>query len=182
MERLERDSILLKLIETLRIKGSWCGETHVQKTVYFLQNLLSVPLNFDYVLYKHGPYSFDLSDALEQMRADGFLDLDFRPYPYGPSLKPDANSEFLRKNFAEIQAKYEQPILFLAEKLAAKNVAQLEQISTAMYVSIEDKDCADIDDRAKRITALKPHIPLETAKIAVNEFDKIRCDTGQVAA
>ena len=56
MERLQRASILLRLNEELRKSGSWAGETHMQKATFFLQELLAVPLGFDFVLYKHGPF------------------------------------------------------------------------------------------------------------------------------
>jgi hypothetical protein len=62
MERLQRASILLTLNEELRRAGSWAGETHMQKATYFLQELTRIPLEFDFVLYKHGPFSFDLRD------------------------------------------------------------------------------------------------------------------------
>jgi uncharacterized protein YwgA len=60
MDRLRRAAILTRLIEQLRNGGSWCGETHVQKATFFLQELLNVPLSLDFILYKHGPFSFDL--------------------------------------------------------------------------------------------------------------------------
>ena len=44
MERLPRSAILLTLVEELHAHGSWCGETHVQKCVYFAQELFKVPL------------------------------------------------------------------------------------------------------------------------------------------
>lgn len=76
MKRLQRDAVILSLIENLRAKGSWCGETHIQKATYFVQELLRVPLEFEFVLYKHGPYSFDLSDELTaqcgQMRSSNY--------------------------------------------------------------------------------------------------------------
>ena len=60
MERLQRAAILTELMDRLRADGSWCGETHVQKATYFLQEVLGVQTGFEYILYKHGPYSFDL--------------------------------------------------------------------------------------------------------------------------
>ena len=30
---MQRDAILLSLINEMRAKGSWCGETHIQKSV-----------------------------------------------------------------------------------------------------------------------------------------------------
>ena len=47
MNRLERATILVTLIEKLSMEGSWCGETHVQKATYFLQELMGVPLGFN---------------------------------------------------------------------------------------------------------------------------------------
>jgi len=39
------------------------------------------------VLYKHGPFSFDLSDELASMRADALLEWEIKPEPYGNALK-----------------------------------------------------------------------------------------------
>lgn len=78
MKKLQRDAILLSLINEMKAKGSWCGETHIQKATYFLQELLGVPLNFEFILYKHGPYSFDLGDEVTAMRADSLLEYQTR--------------------------------------------------------------------------------------------------------
>ena len=59
MDRLRRAAILTQLVGNLRREGSWCGETHVQKATFFLQELMEVPLGFNFVLNKHGPFSFD---------------------------------------------------------------------------------------------------------------------------
>jgi hypothetical protein len=49
------------IIKELADAGSWCGETHIQKTAYVAKELLGVPIAASFILYKHGPYSFDLS-------------------------------------------------------------------------------------------------------------------------
>src|ERR1700679_4231265 len=87
MNRLQRAAVLLTLLAALKQRGSWCGETHLQKSVYFLQELLGVDLGFPFVLYRHGPYSFEISDDLTALRADLLLNLKLR-LPYGPSLEP----------------------------------------------------------------------------------------------
>src|SRR5262249_25119884 len=78
MERLQRATVLLALIEELRDGGSWGGETHLQKAVYLLQELFQVPLGFDFVLYRHGPYSFDLADEVTALQADQLLATQLR--------------------------------------------------------------------------------------------------------
>src|ERR1017187_6331592 len=98
MNRLQKYSVLLALNEELRSAGSWTGETHMQKATYFLQHLMGVPLGFDFILYKHGPFSFDLRDELTAMRAEGFLRLEPQ-HPYGPTLVTEEKSELLKHAF-----------------------------------------------------------------------------------
>ena len=64
MTRLQRVAVLTKLTEKLHESGSWCGETHLQKAAYFLQELFNVLLVYEFILYKHGPFSFALRDEL----------------------------------------------------------------------------------------------------------------------
>ncbi len=48
-------AIVLYTMQSLKGEGSWCGETHVQKTLFLCQKLMGVPSNFKFILYKHGP-------------------------------------------------------------------------------------------------------------------------------
>ena len=69
MNRLQRAAVVVSLVKALEKNGSWCGDTHVQKGTFILQELLHVPLEFAFSLYKYGPYSFDLNDELAAFRA-----------------------------------------------------------------------------------------------------------------
>jgi uncharacterized protein YwgA len=80
----------------LKERDSWCGETHIQKAVYFLQELLQVRLGFEFIMYKHGPYSFELTDELTTLRANRLLRLIPRE-GYGPSIVVNEESHYLHK-------------------------------------------------------------------------------------
>ena len=84
MERLQKAAILTELADQLRREGSWCGHTHMQKATYFLQDLLEVPTGYEFILYKHGPYSFDLSEEMTTLRADYLIEFDHKSPGYGP--------------------------------------------------------------------------------------------------
>ncbi len=64
MNQHENAAVVVELVEQLGRRNSWCGATHLQKTAYFLRELTSVPLDFDFVLYKHGPFSFDVQSEI----------------------------------------------------------------------------------------------------------------------
>ncbi len=172
MDRLRRAAVLTRLIKELRDQGSWCGETHVQKAAYFLRQLMKVPLDLDFILYKHGPFSFDLRDELTALRADGLIGLEPQ-WPYGPQIVLTDRSEYIQGLFRDTLKKYAGCISFVAKKLGGKDVSELERLATALFVSGHAQADASIEERAEEITRLKPHISLETAMNAVKDVDRI---------
>jgi hypothetical protein len=173
MERLKRSAVILSLIENLHKEGSWCGETHVQKAAYFLQELLHVPTGFEFILYKHGPYSFDLSDELVAMRGINILQMELRP-PYGPSILPGPRSSQLKGLFPKTLESHMARIRFVARELARYGVADLERIATATYVTLNDRLDDSEASQASRIHELKPHISLEAAHRSLSTGLQIR--------
>ena len=135
MDRLPQAAIVTKLAELLRHYGSWCGETHIQKAMYLLQELLEVPTGFDFILYKHGPYSFDLGDELTSLRADGLLAPEPQTVPYGPRFAATPVAGCLHASFPKTLAKYADSIEFVAKALGGKRVDELERVATALYVT-----------------------------------------------
>ena len=168
MNDLQLFRIILTVSEKLRQRGSWTGETHIQKVGYFLQDLLGVPLNAEYILYKHGPYSFDLRRTLAAMRAYQYVEWQPNPYPYGPTLVEGSLAGTL-KRFTKKPAENQDRIAFAAESLGPKRVSELERLGTALYVTLTE-DVASAE-RAARICQLKPHVTPVEAQIAVMELD-----------
>jgi uncharacterized protein YwgA len=171
MKPLQRATVLLTLLDRLRAHGSWCGETHLQKSTFFLQELLRVPLDFNFIFYKHGPYSFDLADEVTALRADQLLTLQLRD-PYGPSLLPSAGAESVMSRFPVTRQRYQEAIEFVASHFGRKNVADLEQLATALYVTLDEKErMPSIEERARRVHALKKHVSMEEARAALLAVD-----------
>jgi hypothetical protein len=171
VNRLKQFAILLDMTDKLRRRGSWCGETHLQKATYFLQELLRVPTEFSFVLYKHGPFSFDLRDVLTAMRADRLLDLQPKG-PYGPSLVPTQQGIELKNLYPKTLHEYGTRIEFVADHLADKNASDLEKLATALFVTLENEG-GSVEERAEEISDLKPHIDPESAEAAVIEVEAI---------
>lgn len=173
MTRNKRTALVAELAARLKRLGSWCGETHVQKATYVCQELLQVRTGFDFVLYKHGPFSFDLRDTLTQMRSEGVLELEYRPYPYGPSLNvPDSQLQNIEKRFPLTLRRFGRRLEFVAQQLAPYKVSQLEQLATALYVTRELPG-ASLGIRWTRLRALKPHVSSEDASWAVHQIDEL---------
>jgi len=168
MEKFKRYAIILSLIESLMKNNSWCGETHIQKTTYFLQEMLRVPLGFEFILYKHGPFSFGLSDELMAMRANMMVELKSH-LPYGPSIVPGPTSGQLKRLFPNTIKKYCKEVEFVAKEMGSYNVADLERVATALYVILKTENREKTSDMASYINKIKPHISVEKAHIALEQ-------------
>ncbi len=173
MDRLQIAAILTRLVDSLRRHGSWCGETHVQKACYFLQELLGVPLSFEFVLYRHGPFSFDLRNQLTALRADRLLELELQAPPFGPRLVSTAFAARLQQLWPKTLKGYENKLEFVADCLDSKNVNELERLATAFYVRQSMGSPAPDERRTRELVRLKPHIRLEDARSAVAEVEEI---------
>jgi uncharacterized protein YwgA len=165
--------VVIDLADELLKKGSWCGETHLQKITFFLQDLLNVPIGFDFILYKHGPFSFDLCDELTALRADRLMEYVIKMYSYGPSLVPTKTGKIIKNIFKKTVDEKKSRINFIAGKLGNKGVAELEKLGTALFVTLKEREHIEPDRRAERIHAIKPHISIEEAVTAIQEVDQI---------
>ena len=161
----EQWALVAKLVEGMEQKLQWAGETHIQKALYFLHSMLNVPCLYNFVLYKHGPYSFDLHDDLGKMRAHLVLEIEPRR-PYGPSFRLGHLGENSILKVEESVSRYFSQIGFVVENLGGMDVRILERYATALYVK-RDKKESDPKSLGKAIIARKPHISEDDAQKAV---------------
>ena len=173
MDSQKRSAVVTRLARQLRNSGSWCGETHLQKSVFLLQELAGVDTGYDFILYKHGPFSFDLRDELTSMRGDGLLELVPQSPPYGPKLKPTAQSKEHEASFPKTLSRYADRIKFVTDTVADRGVAELERLATALWVTRQESQDCSIKERAEELHNIKPHVSLEQAKEALQEIDEL---------
>jgi uncharacterized protein YwgA len=168
MKRLAKAAVLMTLTEGLENAGSWCGETHIQKATFVLQEAVGVPLEYDFVLYKHGPFSFDLRDELQSFQGDGLIELRPQNYPYGPRLHPTSQGVSLRERFPKTLARYSQQVAQVVEFVRDRNVASLERLATALLLINQDPRVPN-GEVVERLRKVKPHVSEDAASVAVDE-------------
>jgi uncharacterized protein YwgA len=172
VNRAQRFSVIIELADEIRKAGSWSGETNLQKSLYFLQELFHVETDYQFVLYRHGPFSFELRDDLQVLQASGLVELVPIP-PYGPQIRPTAASGDLQGHFPKTMAGVAPAIGFVADHLGNRDVLQLERLATALYVIKEGQPEANIELLAERLNQIKPHVPVDLATHALNEVKQL---------
>ena len=70
----EGTSDLFLLLIVLRTMGQIVGRTRLQKVIYLLRQRYQLPFSFRFKPYFYGPYSEELSDAVENLVALGMIE------------------------------------------------------------------------------------------------------------
>lgn len=167
---VRKHAIILSTIEELNRRGSWTGKTHVQKALSLVNSRDKIELPFQFVLYKHGPYSFDVEDEIEQMK--GYAAIESEPIPgFGVTLSrgPMANYVYARYT---LEAEESSEIKKVCEFVASRSVTELERLATAAWIrSVEH--ISDREQVARRLNELKPHVSVDDARSADVEIGKL---------
>ena len=158
-----KHAFILEVINGLKTAGSWTGKTHVQKTMFLINEATPVQVPFDFVLYKHGPYSFDIENELEQMKS--YDAVVVQPISgYGVELRPSENATLVSR-LAPLTASEKDSVDAICHFVGNKGVIELERLATAVWIRNRDH-IADHHEVALRINALKPHIKIPEAEAA----------------
>lgn len=183
---LERHALIARLIDAMRAVDSWCGETHIQKSLYTFQALFAPTDHpkLEYILYRHGPYSFDLADDLALME---FLRaIEREPQPgYGPRYALTEGGRFLIDELGKGSEKYSERLGRVAELVSTKNVRQLEALTTLIFVATEPDECEKAPgevERRLRVQELKPHLTEPELVAAQESFSELKKVARRLAA
>ncbi len=180
MNRLAQEAVLVGLARRLHDRGSWGGETHLQKAAYLLHELGGVPFDFNFILYKHGPFSFELRDELGTMRANRLLEREVQVPPYGPRFVVTDRGRELEARFARTMDRHGDALDWVAERLGDRGVMELERLATALWVTRELGEEASVDERAGRLHQVKPHVSISDSEDAVREIDELLTEASAV--
>ena len=90
----------------------------------------------------------------------------------GPRIVLTEQSSYIQRLYSKTLERYQDQISFVAEKLGSRDVTYLERLATAYFIG-ERSIGASIEERANELTKVKPHIPMELAKAAVQAVDRI---------
>ena len=172
MNEYQRMALLLRLMELLREKGSWCGATHIQKSAYFSQDLTKVPFRYDFIIYKYGPFSSSLRDELSGMLALLVAELEVHDMFFSPKYRIGRRGRLVMEAFGECVAKYENQLKFVSGRIGQMKIKELEQVGTALFVTREMGNEASAGVRCDRLLRRKPHIERRDAEMAIERIDQ----------
>jgi hypothetical protein len=169
-----KHALLLGMIETLRRRGSRTGKTHVIKGMMLAAASKAFDVPFEFFLYKHGPYSTDIEENLEEMQSYAAITVEPAFDGYGVIFQPGEMASYVKQR-APLSEQEESGIERVCNFLQSKNVNQLERLATAAWIRTRMR-ITDHHEAALRLNALKPHVPLQEAREADQEVAGFLCE------
>ncbi len=152
----------LATLVALAEKHSRLGRTAFMKLCYFLQTLRNVPLGYRFRLYSYGPFDSSVLSDLASAEALGGLrsEIVFYPSGYGYEAEASENSRSVKALAPDFIRQYGSDIDWAIEQFANCRSADLELLSTIIYVDRESaraNETLTSGDLTKRVHAVKPH-------------------------
>lgn len=168
--------ILCLLIQRLRELESWTGETHVQKAAFALERLAGLEWDMGFIIYKYGPFSFRLREQLGELRAWGYLEIEYSADGYGARHSLTASG----KQLAASASLPSEVLNLVAERLGPLGVKDLEKLATALFWLTEPSCPAD--GLQEQMKASKPHLTEAEIAAALREAKELldsRCEAAR---
>lgn len=168
MTNQREGAIIVSLIDALNDRGSFCGETHVQKGAFLLKELTGAPIDSLFTLYLQDLYSFQIHKLLNELRAEELVSIE--PRRMGASWRPGERYHLLKRSYRLTIESARRQVDFVADRIARLETADLEPLATALYVSRE-KPSAAVEARVGSLREIKRSITETAAHTAVETVD-----------
>ena len=97
-------------------------------------------MGYSFVLYKHGPYSFDLKLDTSRLLGRRMLKQEPSAPPYGPRLRATTIMSNHVARHHEAIGRHSKDITRVVQFVGSRGVAELERLSTALYVTVQNEE------------------------------------------
>lgn len=171
MKEGQRLRLLASVVQMLKEAGSWTGRMHIQKFLYFAQELLGLKSGYEFVLYQRGPYSFDLDADIRSLRSIGAVDITPMP-PYGPSYGVTDLGKVLAEP-SPVGGQMAAKLQALAKEVGPEQARELELLATTLYVLNNERPESDKATVA-RVLSLKPQFSEDQAENAIQQVGHMK--------
>jgi uncharacterized protein YwgA len=134
------------------------GKTKLQKLVFLLSELEDVSLDYKFHFYNYGPFSNALASDIGYLGEIGMLKVRFNSSDGAFHIEPGSEIDDLIARGKQFLEQRKDRVEKVTEKFGTKTAAELELLTTIVYVAKRDAKYAKGDEsRLLSVTkALKP--------------------------
>ena len=146
------------------------GKTKVQKTIYFLQEGLGVPLQYRFRMHLYGPFSDEIDSGISALQSTGYIEVSHYPHGYGYHITPASEKQL---PWDSELAKYKEEMIEAINALSVLDASDLELLATVHFVHnlLKEPSKEKVLDNVGR---LKPKFNRQTIQSAYDQLVRNR--------
>ncbi len=154
INELGRHALIVALAQRAEI-----GRTAVMKMMFFLQEIRNVPLQYSFRIYTYGPYDAQVLEDLRLTEFQGGVTCERKEWAGGSGvdIKPGENASKLIESKKNLVEQFSRDIDWVVENFGRRSAADLEVLSTIVFVDKSIENCVNLEAFAAKVHALKPH-------------------------
>jgi hypothetical protein len=149
------------------------GKTHVQKLVYFLQELFGGESEYEFTLYTYGPFSANLMGDLDVADGLGVISLEYLPQAGAYNIVPGPQLAKAQTRAADYLDRHRDAIQKAIQEFGGLRARELELRATIVFADREaarEGAALPREQLVDRVHAIKPHFSVNTVEQAVDEL------------
>ena len=125
-------ALICDLSKRMKEKSYSFGKTILQKEIFLLQELYTVPCGYKFELYTYGPFSSELLNDLDYVTALNGVNVTYWG-PYGYQIDPGDSNSNLREMDLIFLETFNDKINKVIDEFGKFSAKELELISTIIY-------------------------------------------------
>ena len=140
------------------------GKTAMMKTMFFLQEVYKVPLNYDFTIFTFGPFDEDVLMYMDYAKHKELID-----------IKPDPSVDYLSYNITHIEEpekldrQHDESLKEIVKNFGSFTVKEWELASTILfsYLSLYESNPGaemNMDELDEDVRRIKPHFSRDKIK------------------
>lgn len=147
------------------------GRTQVMKLFYFLQELLGVPLGYDFRLFTYGPFDSEvLSDLATACSRDIVREKTvIYPRGYGYDITPGNHADRLSRELETSNPTLAAQVDEVVREFGSFGAAELELRSTIFFVK-QEREGLSVPALCERVHGVMPHMDAATILDRIEEM------------
>jgi len=164
-------ALILAVIEDFHANGKAVYKHQIQKVLYLLSIQGEVNVPFDFVLYRRGPYSFEVDAEIEQMLSYAAI-TRAASGAYGTTFIPGRNAAFVHEHARAFTPAEQHAIHRICQFAAEQTPLELDRVSAAGWLRAREQ-LRDDQGIASRLRSLKSHVSNDEANTAAQSLARL---------
>jgi hypothetical protein len=147
------------------------GRTAIMKLMFFLQERMGVPLNYQFSLYSYGPFDSDVLADISTAERLNVLRSSVEYYPSGTGYlyEPGPEAQSVNQLAGNFLDEHRDSIEWVLANFSRKTAGELELLSTILFV-VKYQNPKTVSKLIEQVGLVKPHFSQEHIRRAFDEL------------